>query len=210
MKKQRRKRKPKTGIFAPSLPKKPTASRVRAYYGKVDELKSQMAEHLWNLSIADCKKEGCPFYDVPPAGEPACFSKWLEDEVDPEHEITQAVTLFLQLEMIKKVNKQLLKTPQAKAFEIQRQAGVSSESHSIFKIIDYALGSEAEIPKCGTLEEGLDVYFASEHGHLFAHSLNVGWLQEEFSNDYSQLSLTQLAFEHFNWSKDIHYTPPVF
>ena len=79
--------------------------------------------------------------------------------------------------MIKRVNKQLLKTPQAKAFEIQRQAEASSESHNPFKMIEDTFGS-VEIPQCDTLEEVLDVYFASDQGHLFAHSLNVNGLQD--------------------------------
>ena len=209
MKKQRRKRKQENGIFAPSLPKKPTASRVRAYYAKADKLKLQMVEHLWNYSLSNCGKEGCELYDVPPAGEPACFSEWLEAEIDREHEIEQAVTLFLQLEMIRRVNKQLLKTPQAKAFELQRQAETSSEDHNPFKILEDEFGP-VDIPQHETLEEVLDAYFASEQGHLFAHSLNVDGLQEELSNNYSQLSPTKLPFEHYKWSKGIRYTPPIF
>lgn len=211
MKKQRRKRNQDTGIFAPSITTKSTAARVRAYYAKTDELQSKIVTHLWNASIAECSKEGCRFYEDPPPDEPAGFCQWIVGEIDPEYQMDQADILSLKLEMIRRVNKQLLKTPQAKALGILRQRSETAMGHLYpFNIIDYILGSDTLLPICQKLEESLEADTETEHHHLFNHSMNVSVLYGTSAYNFVQLTPFELLFTHSRLSRNRSYTPPIF
>lgn len=206
MKKQRRNSKQENGLFAPRLPTKSTASRVRAYYEKVDELYSQMATHLWHYSIVDCTKDGCILYDDTATDQPANFSQWLDNEINPEHELTQAITLFLKTEMIQKVNKELLNTPQAKASKMLRLAEMFPD-YQIRKSLEDPLDPKIDNTTIKSFEAPS---YSESHPHTFCHIIDMTHILRHFRKDYGQLPVPILLSTHHRLAKNRYYMPPIF